>query len=573
LGTVNYHLGFDLTFDQSAASTREKMRERVGLSVAVLVVSFIAIGPIAFSWWGVSILAEGMVWWATSPDHMRRNPVRARGLRVAASAVASCAWVVCAMLLWTTATPVSDLLAIGLLAAIALYIISACHETPIHLIAAGTPPALALLGGPQDRILLALSILLLVSFGTSSAVRAYRTHTRLMESGRLLENQTHQAQAANRAKSDFLANISHEIRTPLNGVLAISDALSQTRLTASQKDMLGLVLSSGKVLERLLSDLLDLARIESTRIELHTAPFDLGKAVTDVVQLHAPLGESKGLSVILDLDPAIDGQVLGDLVRFKQVLTNLISNAIKFTHAGQVTVTGRRDPDAGSDGFLFSVEDTGIGFIPENSDRLFKRFEQEDGSITRQFGGSGLGLFICRQLTELMQGRIACESEPGRGSKFTLHLQLKPLQVADVIEPEPVPLTGRLRVLAADDHPTNRRVIELILSQAPVDLVLVEDGSMAVAAVGTQAFDLIFMDMQMPVMDGLAATRAIRRLEVDQSRTPTPIIMLTANVLPEHIEQSLAAGANRHIGKPISAAVLLETLGTLAQASVAKDAA
>ena len=573
----SFHLGFDAEFDRSAPATRAKTLERALLSVAVLLVSLVPVGGLAVSWWIVSVIAEVMLWRSTDPELMGRRPGAARALRVAASTVAASAWVFCALLMWFAATPVSTLLAIALLAAIALYIIASCHETPIHMIAAGTPPALGLLSLPlwlpgalPDRILLSLSMVLLVSFGVRSATRSYKAHMRLKQTAELLEEQTQRAQAANRAKSEFLANMSHEIRTPLNGVLAVSDALLLTPLSAQQKAMLDLISSSGRVLQQLLSDILDLARIETARMEIHPAPFDLRRAVYDVVQLHAAIGEAKGLEIILALDDEVDVPVLGDVVRFKQVLTNLISNAIKFTEAGHVRVTASREMTRGAHRFHFSIEDTGVGFDAESAERMFNRFEQIDNSITRRFGGSGLGLAICSELVELMGGEIYCKSEPGRGSTFSFVVPLEPMASTEIqpelgpplAEAKPSP-ARRLRVLAADDHPTNRKVVELVLSQAEVDLVLVEDGAMAVEAVSNQSFDVILMDMQMPVMDGLSATRAIRAIEAAGMRARTPIIMLTANALPEHVAEATAAGADSHMAKPLNAAELLNALGAL----------
>jgi len=579
--STGLRLGFDSDFDRSAPLTRAQARERVSLSVAVLAVSWIAVGPVALSWWVLLLVAEAMLWRATDPAFMARDARAARTLRLAASTLSSSAWSFCALLMWFAGSQVSSLMAVALLAAIAIFIIGACHETPIHMIASGSPPALGLLILPfsmsaplGERVLLASSMALLVFFAASSIIRAHRTHIRLKETRSQLEQQTRSAQAANRAKSEFLANMSHEIRTPLNGVLAVSEALSRTRLSAQQRHMLGLVSSSGMVLQQLLSDLLDLARIETARMEIHPVPFHLRQALMDVIQLHAPAGEAKGLSFVLDFDDAVDGWVLGDLVRFKQVLTNLVSNAVKFTEAGTVTVRARPAPSTG--GFEFSVEDTGVGFTPETRERLFHRFEQADSSITRRFGGSGLGLSICGQLVELMNGDLTCESEPGRGSVFRFTLPLPPCGGAAEATAAPLArLTRRLRVLVADDHPTNRKVVELVLSQADVDLVMVEDGAQAVEAVGTASFDAILMDMQMPVMDGLTATRAIRRLEDAEGRRRTPIIMLTANALPEHVEQAMAAGADHHIAKPLKTAELLEALGALGDTApeAASDAA
>jgi signal transduction histidine kinase/CheY-like chemotaxis protein len=369
------------------------------------------------------------------------------------------------------------------------------------------------------------------------------------------------AEQANRAKSEFLANMSHEIRTPLNGVIGLTQALAKTDLDPGQREMLDLIQSSGVTLKTLLSDILDLARVESGRLEIADEPYDLARAIHEAAQLYSAPAHEKGLQFFVEVDPSATGWVRGDVVRVKQVLTNLVSNAVKFTTTGFVSLTAMTGhaPD-GSAILRFTVEDTGVGFDAAAKSRLFTRFEQADGTITRRFGGTGLGLAICRQLADMMGGSLDCESEPGGGSAFILTL---PLIAADTpavapvqVRPEAQDDARRLRVLIADDHPTNRKVVELILSAIPVDLVAVEDGAQALAAASGQRFDLILMDMQMPVMDGLTAVREIRRLETGTSQR-TPIVMLTANALPDHVAAGEAAGADRHLAKPFDAAELL----------------
>ena len=255
-------------------------------------------------------------------------------------------------------------------------------------------------------------------------------------------------------------------------------------------------------------------------------------------------------------------------MRLKQVLTNLVSNAVKFTTTGFVSLTASTGHDRdGRDILRFTVEDTGVGFDAEAKARLFTRFEQADGTITRRFGGTGLGLAICRQLADMMGGQLDCESEAGGGSAFILTL---PLIAAEAPAVKPIELKAaltsnerRVRVLIADDHPTNRKVVELILGQAPVDLVAVEDGAQALSAARSQPFDLILMDMQMPVMDGLTAVREIRLHEAAMGSHRTPIVMLTANALPDHIAAGQAAGADRHLAKPFDAAELLSLVSEL----------
>jgi len=321
--------------------------------------------------------------------------------------------------------------------------------------------------------------------------------------------------------------------------------------------------ASGQTLRTLLSDILDLARVESGRLELTEDAFELAGAVREAAQLYAENAREKHLGFHVDIDVEDGLWVRGDVVRLKQILTNLISNAVKFTSQGFVGLTVQRGADhARGPTLRFTVEDTGIGFDSATRERLFRRFEQADGGITRKFGGSGLGLSICRQLAEMMGGDLNCESEPGGGSAFILTLPLSvceaPAQNEPQADPEaPARLRRPVRVLVADDHPTNRRVIELILAQASVELCMVENGEEAVDAFRLRSFDLVLMDMQMPVMDGLTATREIRLHESATGAARTPIVMLTANAMPEHVAAGRLAGADHHLAKPFNAAELL----------------
>jgi signal transduction histidine kinase/ActR/RegA family two-component response regulator len=371
------------------------------------------------------------------------------------------------------------------------------------------------------------------------------------------------AEAANAAKSQFLANMSHEIRTPLNGVIGVAQALSNTDLSEDQRDMLKLIDASGRTLQILLSDILDLARVESGRLELHNEAMDLHQAVEEAAQLYAETAREKGLQYMVEIADDCPRWIEGDVVRLKQVLTNLVSNAVKFTTEGMVQLTVGVDRDAtGREALRLAVADTGIGFDSATRDRLFSRFEQADGGITRQFGGSGLGLAICRQLAEMMDGTLDCESEPGGGSCFMLTVPLNRASAPLTLATETADTETRagLSVLVADDHPTNRKVVELILSQIDARMVLVENGQLALDACRDDHFDIVLMDMQMPVMDGLTATREIRALEAREGRPRTPVVMLTANALPEHVAAARAAGADLHLAKPFDAADLIETV-------------
>ena len=332
--------------------------------------------------------------------------------------------------------------------------------------------------------------------------------------------------------------------------------------------MVGLIETSAQTLESLLSDVLDLARIEAGRMEVRREPFDLRAVARDVGALFEPSALAKGLSFDVDVAPAAAGLFLGDAARVRQVLSNLVSNAVKFTAEGGIVLEVAAEPGPGGAQLTFTVRDTGIGFDADAGQRLFDRFEQADGSITRRYGGTGLGLAISRSLAtaRAMGGALEARSTPGVGSTFQLRLTLSPAARAAVADaPGDNADAGadnlaRLRVLLAEDHPTNRRVVELILGSVGVQLTSVENGALAVEACETGAFDLVLMDMQMPVMDGLTATRAIRAGEAAAGRARALIYSLTANAMPEHAKASADAGADGHLTKPITADALLNAV-------------
>ena len=373
---------------------------------------------------------------------------------------------------------------------------------------------------------------------------------------RRLKAAQHRAEEASRAKSEFLANMSHEIRTPLNGVVSMADALARRELEPQEHEMVELIRSSSATLERLLSDILDSAKIEAGQVTLERAAFDLEQAVRDVAALWRARAEEIGVALEVDFDPGLAGRVEGDPVRVRQVLTNLVSNALKFTAEGAVRLTVA---SAGGDRVAFRVSDTGVGFDAEQKARIFGRFQQADGSITRRYGGTGLGLAISSTLVELMGGELDCDSAPGEGAAFWFDIPLPRASQAAAVAAaglEPDASDRPLRILLADDHPANRKVVEIMLSATPMELLAVEDGRQAVEAFGAGGFDLVLMDMQMPVMDGLTATAAIRAMEKERGLSRTPVLMLTANAMAEHVEAGRAAGADGHLAKPIT----METL-------------
>ncbi len=399
--------------------------------------------------------------------------------------------------------------------------------------------------------------------------------TEMKEQAQALRQALTRAEAANKAKSDFLANMSHEVRTPLNGVLGLASVLANTRLDPSQRDIVQTIVASANTLDALLGDILTYSRLESGRLQLNNEPFRLPQVIDETLGLFRTQAADKGLRLEVDIAKGLDAEVIGDAARLKQVLSNLVSNAIKFTAEGEVRVRLSAAGQAETLRYVLEVADTGIGFEPDDAGRLFARFEQADSSITRKYGGTGLGLAICRQLVDLMGGAIIATGRPAKGATFTVEL---PLPLAEPCEPavaaveEAEPPSPGLRILVAEDNPTNRKVAELMLGSIGAVVDCVENGREAVEAVRRGAYHLALIDLQMPVMDGLSAIRAIRAEEAEQGRPRLPLVVLSANVMPEHLAASKAAGADGHIGKPIRADELLGVVSEAAAADTDEEA-
>jgi signal transduction histidine kinase/FixJ family two-component response regulator len=374
-----------------------------------------------------------------------------------------------------------------------------------------------------------------------------------------VSERTAQLERANTEKSRFLANMSHELRTPLNGVIAISETLAGQETTAKGKELAELIVSSGRLLERVLTDILDFSKIEAGEITLSVDDFSMERLVNHIAELHRASAQAKGLTFRWSIAPDAQGHFAGDTVRITQVLSNLLSNAVKFTEAGEVVL----DVIGFGEEIRFQVSDSGIGFDEETGARLFRRFEQADASIRRRFGGTGLGLAISRSLIELMGGRIVVQSRPGQGSTFSVYVPLERLADGAIDEgqgeAQHFDISGA-RVLVAEDHPTNQKVVELILESVGVTPVIVENGQLALDLLKQERFDVVLMDMQMPELDGLTATALLRQFERENSLPRTPVIMLTANALDEHMRASHDAGADLHLSKPIHAQALIESI-------------
>ena len=384
-----------------------------------------------------------------------------------------------------------------------------------------------------------------------------------------------EAEAANRAKSDFLATMSHEIRTPLNGVLGMARAMAGDELTPAQRGRLDVVRQSGESLLSLLNDVLDLSKVEAGKLELDVEPFDFEELASAAHATFAGVAQAKGLTLDLAVAERARGRYLGDAVRVRQVLCNLISNALKFTEQGGAKIA----VDRNRRGVVVRVSDTGIGIPSDRVGKLFHKFEQADASTTRRFGGTGLGLAICRELTELMGGKVTAKSRAGEGTTFTVVLPLRRVTQTAVAPSAPVHAearemaAGAIRVLAAEDNKVNQLVLRTLLNQAGIDPVIVDDGKAAVEAWELGDWDVILMDVQMPVMDGPTAARIIRQREAVTGRAPTPIVALTANVMSHQVRDYELAGMTAWVAKPIEVAALFAALeAALAQGAESPSA-
>jgi signal transduction histidine kinase/ActR/RegA family two-component response regulator len=404
-----------------------------------------------------------------------------------------------------------------------------------------------------------------------SQVEAQALSARLLVSveveGKRNKELAREAEMANVAKADFLANMSHELRTPLNGIVGISHALAATDLAPRQREMLELIENSGQVLTRLLSDILDFSKIEAGKIDIESAAFNLRDEINAAAYLLQSRAAEKNLGFTVRFADPAQGWFKGDVTRIKQVISNLISNAVKFTQTGNVSL--KIDWSDESEVLEICVTDTGIGFDEEAGKRLFQRFMQADTTITRRFGGTGLGLSICRGLVDAMGGGMRWTSNVGEGTSFTVRLPLESCEApADTDATLIGPLNNTdtvIRILVAEDHETNRKVLALLLEPLGVELIMCENGALALEAFKAQAFDLVLMDMQMPVLDGLSATQAIRALEAEHNLDRTPIIMLTANAMRQHRNAAKNAGADLHVTKPFSLADLMTAIETALQ--------
>ena len=374
------------------------------------------------------------------------------------------------------------------------------------------------------------------------------------------------AESASRTKSDFLASMSHEIRTPMNAIMGIADLLAKTPLSPEQDKYVQIFRRAGDNLLNLINDILDLSKVEASQLELERTGFSLSDHLEKVTEMVSARAVEKGLALVVEIAPDVRTELVGDPTRLRQVLLNLLGNAIKFTESGEVSLrVTREQDDAVPTALRFTVSDTGIGIPSEKLGRVFERFTQADSSTTRRFGGSGLGLTISKRLVELMEGRVWAESTVDKGSVFSLVVPFESwvgpaLQAKEPVDTQrDLPLPA-LSILLAEDSPDNCIITVAYLDNTPYRIEIAETGAIACEKFLVGHYDLVLMDRQMPVMDGLTATRKIRAWELENDRPPTPIIALTASALKGDREKCLAAGCTAFLTKPIKQEVLLQAI-------------
>lgn len=496
---------------------------------------------------------------------------------VVSTSATSAIYTALSVYLWITGGETGRLLAILLAAGSLLHVTIHMHHVKTLLVAAAAPHAVVFFALPLSSLVRGDAAMWAIVLGAGLYVAHLMVAFRQAASTtRQIQNERNRAEEANKAKSDFLATISHEIRTPMNAIVSAANLLRRSRLNKAQREQVDMLADANDVLLSLLNDVLDLSKIEAGKMTLECADIDLPRTLLGLQRLWRARAAAKGLDLRLEVDDRAPQMVVLDPLRLKQILSNLISNAVKFTDEGAVVLRLSVGEHNGAETLVFEVVDSGAGIPPEVAQRLFEAFEQGDAGTTRKHGGSGLGLAISRRLAVMMGGELDAESELGAGSTFRLVLPLvrgvAPVEAAvEAASDNGDEALRGMRVLVAEDHPVNQRVLELLLGPLGCRLTFCDDGEKAVDLAGVQEFDAILMDMQMPVLDGLEATRRIKG-GLGANRT-TPVIALTANALEHHRAAWAELGVHEFVSKPIDPRHLITALAEAATAAAGRRAA
>jgi len=483
-------------------------------------------------------------------------------VRLGAPALYSMAWATMAALSWAYGPPTMKFAALLLLFGLMVDALKYAALSRSVLLAMAPPPFIALTVAPLlaggfkawDMVVVAVTL---------AALLAYLLDTARMLRGNALALEKAQAQAteASRAKSAFVAMMSHELRTPMNGVLGLAHGLSSTRLDTRQADYLEMIIQSGDGLMTILNDILDLSKVEAGKLELEAEPFEIRRLASQIHLVWSQTAQLKSLDLTLDVAPETPTWLLGDPLRVRQILLNLVSNALKFTETGRVEI---RIAPGEAGGVDIVVADTGLGLSVEQQISLFSPFSQGDRSTARRFGGTGLGLAISRHLAQLMGGEITVTSALGQGSTFRVHLALTPAQAPAALEPVGPSLTLEgTRVLVVDDNQVNQAVARAILETVGIVIETADDGRQALARLRIADFDVVLMDVHMPEMDGVEAVRRIRAGE--GGRVDIPILALTADAMVGEAQRLLAQGFDDAHPKPIQPAGLLAAVARMSR--------
>lgn len=548
------------------------VRMLVGVGAAAL--AALNFGPLfAAAWFAVFALHEAGTRMVTRPvargQHM--SPVQ-RVAYVGFMLLSSLTWSALGARLWFTGEEPLQMAALAVMAGLMIHAQGFSFRSPAALAAMGATPAIlwfvlpVFFGDYSGTGLLTLTVglALLLTYVGASANANVRTATALSSAER-------SAIGANEAKSAFLAMVTHELRTPLNGVLGMARALQRTPLDPRQTRYVETMLRSGDTLLVMLNDVLDLTKIEAGRMDLEVVSFDLRELSQHVIELWLEGAKAKDLRLTCEVDDDLPERVLGDETRVRQIVMNLVSNALKFTEAGAVRLEVSTAPSADGDGGVeIRVVDTGIGITPEQLAGLFRPFVQAESSTARKYGGTGLGLAICRDLATRMGGRIDVDSTPGMGSTFRVWLPLPAGEAEPEAAREPENLPA-LRILVADDNPINQAVARAILEAAGAVVETAGDGEVALERLRTEIFDVVLMDVHMPVMDGIEAVGRIR--DGQAARHDIPVIALTADAMPGEEARLRALGFDALQHKPVQPAALIEAIcdAITARATAAAD--